>query len=78
MTRKQEILKYLKSVETGSLEHIYRNVRFSYYANWGKHLGAIMNQLVKQGKVERINRGHFRYLRSKTEIKGYPKQLQIF
>lgn len=60
MTKPQEIQKYLMSVESATLEEIYRNVSFTYYANHAKHLGEILSRMVKSGQIERVKKGVFR------------------
>lgn len=60
MTRQQEVMKYLSSVETASLEEIYNNVSFSYYCNYKKHLGDVLSRMVKSNIVERVKKGVFK------------------
>lgn len=62
MSKHQEIQNYLQTVPCATLDDIYDNVSFYYYANHKKHLGAIMSRMVKSGKVERIKKGLFRYI----------------
>jgi predicted transcriptional regulator of viral defense system len=54
------ILTYLNTVESATLEELYKVSDYSYYANWQKHFGQVMSRLVKQGKVVRIKKGVFR------------------
>jgi hypothetical protein len=57
--KQKEILRYLATVESATLEQIYENVTFSYYANWKKYIGEIMARLVIDRRVRRIKPGVF-------------------
>lgn len=74
-SRQDEVLAYLRTVEKATLREIYDNVSFSYYANWNKHLSALMARMVKNEKVERSpkRRGTFRAKR-----KVIYSQLEMF
>jgi predicted transcriptional regulator of viral defense system len=63
------ILTYLNSVESATLEELYKVSDYSYYLNWQKHFGQVMSRLVKQGKVVRIKKGVFRIAKH-NEIKA--------
>jgi len=61
MTSKQkEVLRFLGTVSEASLDQIYANVSFSYYANSSKHLGTLMKRLIDLNKVERVKKGIFK------------------
>lgn len=60
MTKQQEIQKHLMTVESATLEEIYRNVSFTYYANHAKYMGEILSRMVKSGQIERVKKGVFR------------------
>ena len=68
MNHQTTIINYLKTVETATLSNIYNNIDKSYYANWQKHVGAIMSRLVKGGKVIRVKKGVFKLNNTKKEI----------
>ena len=59
MTKRQEIIRYLATVESASIDEIYSNVSFSYYHNASKHLGAILSAMVKANEISRIKKGVF-------------------
>lgn len=61
--RQHEIQKYLQTVDKAGLKDIYMNVSFTYYANWGKHLGNLLSKMVRKGLVERVKPGVFKHLR---------------
>jgi hypothetical protein len=54
------ILTYLNSVESATLQELYDISDYNYYLNWQKHFGQVMSRLVKQGKVVRIKKRVFR------------------
>jgi predicted transcriptional regulator of viral defense system len=54
------ILTYLNTVESATLQELYDISDYNYYLNWQKHFGQVMSRLVKQGKVVRIKKGVFR------------------
>lgn len=60
MRRSDEIFQYLRTVESATLEEIYQNVSFGYYHNAHKHLGSVLSNMVKNGKIERIKKGVFK------------------
>lgn len=70
MDKQKEILNYLNTVENADLEMIYKNVSFSYYCNYKKHLGSILSTMVKNNKVERIKKGLFKI---KSGLNNYKK-----
>lgn len=80
MTTGEQILSYLRTVESASKEEIYQNIQTSYYANWQKHLGDALSRLVKAGKVERLGRGSYAWKgdhRIRKEVVN-PDQMSLF
>ena len=65
MTHQEEILLYLKSVESATKKDIYTNVKFGYYHNWQKHLGDVLTRMVRNGTIERVKRGVYQFKRNK-------------
>ena len=55
-----EIVEYLKTVESATIEDIYQNCGRIYYYNAHKYISQIMSRLVKQCKVIRIKKGVFK------------------
>ena len=72
--KQKEIYKYLSTVESASIDEIYRNVSFSYYCNQNKHLGAILSTMVRNGTVVRIKKGLF----SSVNTESYKDQTKLF
>lgn len=64
MTHPQEIIEYLKTVDTAKKKDIYDNVKFSYYHNWEKHLGDVLSRMVKSGKIIRVKTGVYSAIKS--------------
>jgi hypothetical protein len=64
MNKQQIISNYLAKVKIATLEQIYENVPFGYYHNGHKHLGEILSRMVKSKKIERIQKGVFRWIDS--------------
>ena len=62
MTKKQEIGKFLSTVEQATIAEIYENVSFGYFLNAHKHLGVLLAEMVKDGQIERVKKGIFRFL----------------
>jgi hypothetical protein len=60
MNYQSEIVAYLRTVESATLEEIYNNISANYMHNYKKHTGNLMNRLVRIGKVKRIKRGVFK------------------
>ena len=60
MTKQQHIQKYLIKVQSATLAEIYDHVPFGYYANGHKHLGEVLSRMVKNGMIERVQKGVFR------------------
>lgn len=60
MTKQQEIMAYLLTVEEVTISEIYQNVSFSYYCNENKHLGALLARMLKGGRIERVKKGFYR------------------
>lgn len=75
LSKVEEVLHYLQGMESATLEEIYINVHFGYYANWQKHMGAILSRMVKSGKVERVKPGLFRIAKGQ---KGPNDQPSLF
>lgn len=71
MTKKESILKYLKSVESASLTDIIKNADVYYYHNAKKYVGEILARLVKNGTVNRIKKGVYEI--NKTGMKQKSK-----
>lgn len=70
------ILTYLHTVESATLEELYNISDYSYYYNWQKHFGQVMSRLVKSGKVVRVKPGVFRI--AETVGKGnYKPEVEI-
>ena len=81
MTRQQEVLNYLSTVPHATLDEIYRKVSFSYYHNENKHLGALISRMIKNGTVERIKPGLFKFkqFNRKCSRTAEPKnQIKLF
>lgn len=74
MTKQQEIQKCLSTVPCATLDEIYANVSFYYYANEKKHLGEILSRMVKSGKIERVKKGIFRYVNASQFAESLRKQ----
>jgi predicted transcriptional regulator len=55
-----EIVEYLKTVESATIEDIYQNCGRRYYHNAHKYISEIMSRLVKQGRVIRVKNGVFK------------------
>jgi predicted transcriptional regulator of viral defense system len=77
-----DILTYLNSVESATLQELYHISDYNYYANWQKHFGQAMSRLVKRGMVARVKKGVFRIaklgegeIRAKEEIEN---QIKLF
>jgi hypothetical protein len=77
MKKQQEIELYLSKVPFATIDEIYSNVSFSYYCNANKHLGAILSTMVKNGKIERIKKGVFKYINAQDYIKNFKKEVEI-
>lgn len=60
MTKQQEILKYLATVEQANKRAIYENVSFSYYHNWQKYIGEILARMIVTKTIERVRIGVYR------------------
>ena len=81
MNKRDDILNYLQSHESATLEELYKNSRYSYYCNWQSNFGKVMSALVKQGLVERIKPGLFKLGTSKkitSKIVTNPDQTSLF
>ena len=77
MTKQNEISRFLKTVPFANIEKIYKNVSFSYHCNEHKYLGEILSRMVKNGQIERIKKGTFRYVTATEYIDKMYKKLVI-
>lgn len=59
-TKQNEVLKYLRTVESANITEIYNNVSFGYYASQNKNLGKLLSGMVKNGMIIRIKKGYFK------------------
>jgi predicted transcriptional regulator of viral defense system len=73
MNKQLEIQKYLSTVPSATIDEIYANVSFSYYCNANKHLGEILSRMVKDGKIERVKKGLFRYINASEYANNFKK-----
>lgn len=55
----KSILSFLSTVEYATKEEIYKNTNLSYYLNWAKHTGDVLNRMVKRGLIERVGYGKY-------------------
>lgn len=69
MKKQNEILKFLSTVDKADINEIYRNVSFGYYTNEMQHLGNILSRMVKNGSIERVKKGVFKYIQSSKAAK---------
>ena len=75
MDKQLEVLKYLQTVDTATIEDIYQNIPFGYYCNANKHLGALLSRMVAKNKIIRVKKGVFRTV-SKVDYKD--SQIGLF
>ncbi len=68
MTKHQEVIKYLLTVDQATIGEIYSKVSFGYYCNEHKHLGDLLSTMVKQKKIERVKKGVFRMSQHKKAV----------
>ena len=62
MTNKQkQVISYLKTVESATLESIYTNIGFRYCQLWQHHLSELLSRMVKQGYIKRLSKGVFAF-----------------
>jgi len=78
MDKQKEVLKYLSTVETATIDEIYKNVSFSYYANYQKYIGEIMSRMVKNGTATRIKKGLFCICRTSKFTDIDKSQISMF
>jgi len=79
VSKQQEISMYLAKVPCATIEEIYKNVTFSYYCNANKHLGEILSRMVKDGKIERVKKGLYKYINAKQYLDNFnSKQQNLF
>ncbi len=67
----REVLTYLSTVDTATLDDIYEHVSFGYYHGWGKYM--IMSRLVNNGRVVRVKKGVFKINSKNTEFNSAHK-----
>lgn len=75
VSKKQQILIYLTSVKEANISEIYKNVSFNYYCNANKHLGAVLSNLVKTRKIERVKNGVFKIKKKVFIANSYTESL---
>ena len=63
-----EILRYLNGVEQATKVEIYNNVPFGYYRNWGKHFGILLNRMIKNHSIKRVEHGVYAINRNASHI----------
>lgn len=61
ISKRQEIINYLMTVEQASITEIYNNVQFSYYCNGIIHTGNILRRMANSGEVVRVKKGIYKY-----------------
>jgi|GEM_PF-1881364 hypothetical protein len=69
----REVLTYLSTVDTATLQEIYENVNFGYYNNWSKYMSMIMTRLVTYGRVVRVKKGVFKINSKNAEFNSAHK-----
>lgn len=75
MTKQQEVLKYLSTVESADISEIYHNCdSFNYHANAKKHTGAVLSTMVKNQSIIRIKPGVFAINKDIKIVKYRKKQ----
>lgn len=78
MNKQLEILNFLSTVGVATIDEIYKNVSFGYYHNASKHLSTILSGMVKNGTIERVKPGTFKFLCKRKYFPDNVKQLNLF
>jgi hypothetical protein len=63
MNKQTEILRLLKGKKEASFQFIVDNAPFGYYRNAKHYIGQILTTMVRNGKIERVRRGFYKYLK---------------
>jgi hypothetical protein len=80
MDKQNEVLKFLLTVESATIDEIYAEMTFGYYHNYKKHLGALLSRMVQNGKIVREKKGLFRVAKtgeSQAKIQENPNQIKL-
>lgn len=80
MDKQTEVLKFLLTVESATINEIYAEMPFGYYHNYKKHLGALLARMVQNGKIVREKKGLFRVAKtgeSQAKIHENPNQTRL-
>lgn len=71
-SKQSQILLLLIDKETMTFQEICEAVTFGYYRNGKHYIGQILSNMVKNGKIARVKRGVYKY------VKDYPNGREPF
>lgn len=74
MEKQKEILQFLATVETATIDDVMLNISWSYYANGKQHVCAIISRMIRNKSVIRVKKGVYGLNR---HCDGTPKHNQL-
>lgn len=79
MNKQTEILKLLRPKETMTFQEIVDQAPFGYYRNAKHYIGQILTSMVRNGKIKRVKRGVYKYVKDVIIKKDYvdPNQIKL-
>ena len=60
MTKQQEIIQFLRSVETATVQEIFLIISWRHYYYKKRHLGEILTRMVQNGSIQRVKKGIYK------------------